>query len=177
VTIEVRPDPGLSNEELNRILKERAEALAKVPAETPENLLHVLRVEIAGETYAVDVALVREVRQVDRITPVPGVPPHVAGVINLRGEILAVLDVRPIFELEARGRQGAVIVLNVAGRSVGLLADSAVRVLRLPADTVGPPLSTFTGARAEYVKGVASDGTVMLDAERLAQDPRLLVEH
>jgi purine-binding chemotaxis protein CheW len=177
VTIEIKPDPGLSVEELNQILKERAEALARVPAQTPENLLHVLRVEIAGESYAVDVGLVREVRQVDRITPVPGVPRHFAGVINLRGEILTVLDIRPIFELEAPGRQGSIIVLSVDGRSVGLLADTAVRVLRLPADSIGPPLSTFTGARAEYVKGVASDGTVLLDVQRLLQDPQLVVEH
>lgn len=177
MSIKLEPDPGMSLEDLNKILKERADTLARVPAQTPLNLLHVLKLEIAGEAYAVELSFVREVRQVTHITPVPGVPDHFAGVINLRGEILSVLDLRPFFELEAASRQGTVIVLNASGRSLGLLADSALRVLRLPADSIGPPLSTFTGARSEYVKGVAADGTVILDALRLASDPRLVVEH
>src|SRR5450756_436407 len=114
-------------EETRRILEARARAAAKPPVK-PDNAqrLEILAFCLAGETYGVETCHVREVCQLKDLTGVPCTPPFVAGVMNLRGQILAIVDLREFFGLPARGltELNRVIVLRGGATEFGLLADS-----------------------------------------------------
>ncbi len=106
---------------------------------------------IGGEDYAIDIMRVREIIHPLPITPVPRAPPFVEGVIRLRGEVIPVLDARKRLGLPAtpRGRKMRFLVVNVAGRRIGLVVDEVCEVLRIPRGDIrsAPPLGDPTGRR------------------------------
>lgn len=169
------PNPERERE----IFRARARALARVPDEAPAGpSLEVLPFELAGETYAVETAFVREVVSLRDYTPVPGVPVFVLGVVNVRGEMLSVLDLRRFFELPIRGLNelNKVVVLRGHGMEFGLLADAVQSARTLQLQAVQPPLPTLTGIRAALARGLTATGMILLEAARLLQDRRLIVE-
>jgi purine-binding chemotaxis protein CheW len=110
-------------------------------------------------------------------TPLPCTPPFVLGIVNLRGQLLSVIDLKPLFALPARkltDRQ-TVIVLQAAPMAVGLLADAILGVRSIALEGLQPSLPTLTGRRAAYLKGVTHEPLVLLDAAKLLADPTLRV--
>lgn len=161
-----------------RVLCERARALARRPAPPEEGgSLEAVEFRLAGERYAVEAAWVREVYPLCELCPVPCTPAFVMGIINLRGEVVSVIDLGRFFELPARGlgELSRVIVLRSDSMELGVLADDVVGVRRLPLRDVQPPLPTHTGVRADYLRGVTGDGLVVLDGGKLLSDRRLVV--
>jgi purine-binding chemotaxis protein CheW len=162
-----------------RILQDRARALAgdqEIEAK-PEARLEVLEFILARERYALDTAFVREVQPLKELTPLPGTPPFILGIINLRGQILAVNDLKKFFHLPDRGLSdlNKVIVLRGVGLEVGILADSVtgVRTVALPEVQAPPP--TLEGVSPDYLKGLTPDALIILDAAKILADPRLIV--
>ena len=106
----------------------------------------VMLVRLAGASYAVPVAAVREIVRMPSITRVPGLPEFVAGLVNVRGRVLAVIDLRPLLRLDAP-RGGRLVILDgtgqnagaTAGRAiVGLVVDAAENLVRLPSGGLEP---------------------------------------
>ena len=162
------------------ILKARARALALEPlqfAEQSNGCCDVIEFMLAYERYAVEVALVREVHPLKEITTLPGTPAFVAGIVNVRGQIVSVIDMKRLFELPDRGLTdlNKVIVLRDERMEFGLLVDAVLGVRRLSPDDLQPPLATFTGARASYVRGVTQHRMSVLDARRMLADPAIVV--
>ncbi|MBI3995192.1 MAG: purine-binding chemotaxis protein CheW [Nitrospirae bacterium] len=169
------------------ILKVRAKALAREPeAERPaEADLDVVEFLLAHEKYGIESAFVREVHPLKDLTPLPGAPPFVLGIINVRGRILSVIDIKKFFDLPEKGLSdlNKVIVLHsdkpapskVEGMEFGVLADGILGVRTIPVDELQPSLPTLTGIREEYLKGVTPERVVILDAEKLLSDPRMIV--
>ncbi|MCL6635699.1 MAG: chemotaxis protein CheW, partial [Peptococcaceae bacterium] len=161
-------------EDQKKILKERAGALARESRANgaPGAQLEVLEFRLAGERYAIEPAYVQEVSLLKDATPLPCTPPFVAGVINLRGRILPVIDLKKLFHLpeEDRPGNGRVIVIHGGGAEFGILADAVPGVRTIPGADLQPPLPTLTGVRAEYLKGVTGEGLAVLDAARILSD-------
>ena len=113
---------------------------------------------VVGESrFASPIASVHEIVRVQDITPVPDSPAHLVGVMNLRGRIISVLDLRVGLGMPAaeRTRHSRIIVTEAAGTPVGLLVDSASDVLRIAAEQVEAPAALFPAGHASYVTGVA----------------------
>ena len=112
---------------------------------------------VGQEEFAVDILSVQEINRMVDITRVPKAPVFVEGVINLRGRIIPVLNLRCRFGISADGERTArsrIVVVNVRTRVVGLIVDSVSEVLRLPKDAIEPPPSLETAIGAEFIQGV-----------------------
>lgn len=166
-------------EETQRILKERARALAReAEAEEPaDERIEGLEFLLAHEIYAVESRFVREVFPLENLTPLPCTPAFVLGIVNLRGEILSVVDIKQLFDLPQQGLTdlNKVIVLQAGSMHFGILADAIGSVHGIPRADLQPSLPTLTGIRQDYLLGVTADRLILLDAEKLLSDERLIV--
>jgi len=166
------------SEEARRILDARARAAAKPPLKPDDTeRIEVLTFSLASETYGVETCHVREACQLRDLTAVPCTPPFVAGVMNLRGQIVAIVDLRAFFELPARGLTdlNRVIVLTGGDNELGLLADSIDGVRSVTVSDLQEGLPTLTGIRERYLKGVTRQMLAVLDGARLLGDAGLKV--
>jgi purine-binding chemotaxis protein CheW len=170
----------LSPERARAVMEERARALARVPASTPRDsdVLQLVVFTLADERYGVETRFVREVVRLTDYTPIPGAPGFLLGVMNLRGEILAVIDLRKFLGLGQRGVTdlSRVLVLGGERAEFGVLADTADEVLALPADQAHEPPGTVAGIGREYLRGVTSAALLVLDGGVLLQDARLFID-
>jgi len=160
------------------ILRARARVLARPPEDAPAAArLDVLEFRLAQERYALETRYVREVCPLKDVTPVPRTPPFLLGIVNVRGRILPVLDLKKFFDLPEQGLTDLHRIILVEGHELefGLLADATVGVRSIPAETLQPSLPTLTGIRGEYLKGVTADRLVVLDVGRILADPRIVV--
>lgn len=161
------------------ILRSRARVLAR-PSQAVEaagSSLEVLEFRLARETYAVETRHVQEVYPLKHLTPLPCTPPFVLGVVNVRGRITPVIDIKKFFDLPDKGLTDLhrVILIRGGGLELGLLADVITSVRRVPLESLQACLPTLTGIRAEYLKGVTAERLVVLDLDRLLADPKIVV--
>ena len=170
--------PGSDPQAERRILEARARALAKPPPR-PDDVerLEVLAFTLAGETYGIETTHVREVCRLGELVPLPCTPPFVAGIMNLRGQILAVFDLRRLFDLPARGlgELDQVIVLGDRDQRLGLLADAIAGVQSIALSALQPGLPTLTGIREKFCRGVTGQMLALLDGAKLLADASLKV--
>lgn len=160
------------------ILRARARLLARPPEDAPAGaLLDVLEFRLAQERYALETRYVREVCPLKDMTPLPRMPPFLLGVVNVRGRILPVLDLKKFFDLPEQGLTDLHRIILIEGGELefGLLADATVGVRSIRIDSLQPSLPTLTGIRSEYLKGVTAERLVILDVSRILADPRILV--
>jgi purine-binding chemotaxis protein CheW len=119
---------------------------------------HLATFFLSGEEYGVDVRLVQEIIRVSEITPVPRAPAFIKGVINLRGRIIPVVDLKKklnLGEVDEAARQSRIVVVKVRERLVGLLVDGASQVLKVPVAIIEPPPDEVVEINANYIRGVA----------------------
>ncbi len=168
-----------SEEEKKRILRDRARVLAREPQheETVTERLEILEFLLAYEKYGVETAYVREVYPLREFTPLPCTPPFVLGIINVRGQILSVIDIKKFFDLPEKGLTdlNKVIILRDDKMEFGILADVVLGVRSVPMSEIQPPLPTLTGIREEYLKGVTTGRLVVLDALKILSAENLIV--
>lgn len=166
-------------EETKQVLRARAQALAQEPKreQEPEDTVEVIEFHLAYEKYGVESSHVREVYPLKDLTPLPCTPPFVLGIINVRGQILSVIDIKKFFDLPEKGLTdlNKVIILRCGFVEFGILADliTGTRVISLR--ELQPSLPTLTGIREEYLKGVTADQTVIVDAGKLLSDRKIVV--
>ncbi len=130
---------------------------------------------LAGETYAIDVLQVQEVLKVTEIAPVPGVPDYILGIINLRGNVVTVIDARRRMGLDDRESDEAsrIVIIDVDNQNVGILVDSVSEVVRISPDSVEPAPEVGNDDSSRFIQGVTSteEGlTILVDLNRLLSD-------
>jgi purine-binding chemotaxis protein CheW len=134
---------------------------------------------LAGEEYGVDILRVQEIKGLDKVTRIPNSPEHVLGVINLRGAVVPILDLRRRFGLEAIafGPTTVVIVVRIEGgqdgRTVGMVVDAVSEVYNVDAGATQPPPDVCGGVDTIFVKGLATvekKMLILLDIDRLIGD-------
>lgn len=161
------------------ILAARAKAIAEpaAGAESGERDIDVLEFRLGPETYAIETAQVLEVHAMKDYTPIPCTPAFVLGILNVRGRIFSVLDLRTFFGIPVEGitELNKAILLKGEGMEFGILADSILSVGRLPLSACRPPLPTHTGIRGKYLKCITGKGVIVLDAVKLLSDPSIVV--
>jgi purine-binding chemotaxis protein CheW len=171
---------ALTDDQERRVLRDRARILAIAPTPPPTDgeLIHTLRFSLGAESYAVESGHVREVFPLPRVAPLPCVPSFVRGIINVRGRIVSLLDLKVVLGLSSSGFSptSGVIILQSPGVEFGLLADEIQGLAAIPRSSLQAALPTLTGVRAEYLKGVTVDGLVLLDAEKLLADKKLVID-
>lgn len=127
--------------------------------------------DLADESFGVDINTVREIIRMQHVTRIPDAPSYVEGVMNLRGTVIPVVDLRTRFGLEVAEAtaQSRVVVVDLGGAGVGVLVDGVREVLRIPAGSIEPPSSVITTVDSYYLEGIANlDGRllILLDLER-----------
>ncbi len=120
------------------------------------DVLQLVTFSLGNEEFSVDILKVQEIIRLMELTRVPKAPEFIEGVINLRGKVIPVMDLRKRFSMpEAEDNSEArIIVVELHNATVGFRVDGVSEVLRLPADTVDPPPTMVCGIETEYIKGV-----------------------
>ena len=126
------------------------------PGHKDAELLQLVTFNIAEEEFGVDILSVQEIIRLMQITTVPRAPACIEGVINLRGKVIPVIDMRKRFNLPAvkRDSHTRIIVMEFGAKIVGFLVDAVSEVLRIPASTVEPAPAVVSGVGSEYIRGV-----------------------
>lgn len=140
-------------------------------------MIDLLVFRLGQEFYAVESQFVGEVHPLKELTPLPCTPPFVAGIVNVRGRIVPVVDLKKLLDLPEKGLTDlhCIILVRGEGFEIGLLADVVVGVRSIAAETLQPSLGTLTGVRSEFLKGVTAERLVVLDLSRILSDPRIIV--
>jgi purine-binding chemotaxis protein CheW len=139
-----------------------------------EKELQVVGFRIGRETFGLPISIVREIVRVPEVTSVPNAPDYIEGVINLRGRIIPIVDLRKrfghkTFEPDKKNR---IVVVELEGRAIGLLVNSASEVLRIPPSEIEEPHSVFKEGELSYITGVGKlKGrlVILLDLTRILQ--------
>ena len=146
--------------------------MAEEDVRKDEQLLQLVTFSIGEEEFGVEILKVQEIIRMLEITRVPKAPDFVEGVINLRGKVIPVIDLRLRFGLQAKGhdKKTRIIVIEINQMIVGFVVDSVSEVLRIPAGTSEPPPPVISGLDSEYISGVGKLDDrllIMLDLNRL----------
>jgi purine-binding chemotaxis protein CheW len=168
-----------STEEKRRILKARAQELALESGDesASEETVEVVELLLAQEKYGIESGYVREVYPLKEITKLPGTPPFILGITNVRGRIIAVNDLRRFFGLQEMERKenSKVVILCHDRMELGVLVDEIVGVRSIPLAEIQSPLPAQAAVCAEHMRGVTGDRMVLLDAARILSDERMIV--
>ncbi|MGA9528536.1 MAG: chemotaxis protein CheW [Terriglobales bacterium] len=152
-------------------------------AELPKNLVaagQFLTFSLGQEEYGIGLLKVQEIKGYSAITPIPNTPPHIKGVMNLRGAVIPIIDLRIRFGMEAieYTQFHVIIVVNVGTKVIGLLVDAVSDVLNVGADDLRPAPDFGAHADTRFISGMASAGdkvAVLLDIETLLSEADLAV--
>jgi purine-binding chemotaxis protein CheW len=137
-----------------------------------DTLLQLVTFHIGDEEFGVEILKVQEIIRMMGITRVPKAPDFVEGVINLRGRVIPIIDLRKRFGMvgQEHDKHTRIIVIEINAVIVGFVVDSVSEVLRIPANTVEPPPAIISGIESEYISGVgklADRLLILLDLNRL----------
>jgi purine-binding chemotaxis protein CheW len=112
---------------------------------------------LAQEEYAISIMKVQEIIRVGQITALPNAPVHISGIINLRGSVLPVIDMRVLFNMarSERTEQNRIVVVDISGKTTGLIVDSVSEVLRVAKSQIEPPPTLIADSETHYIDGVA----------------------
>jgi len=165
--------------EKKRILKARANALANktsVPVQF-ENSIQITEFSLAHEKYAIESSFVREIVPLSDLTIVPCTPSFVLGIINDRGKILSVIDIKKFFDLPEKGLTdlNKIIIVNDEQMEFGILADTILGIRSIPLNEIQPLPPAFSGISNEYLKGLTNDPLIILDVKQILSDPKIIV--
>jgi purine-binding chemotaxis protein CheW len=164
----------MSDDRGQQLLEARARALAK-PVEDVRGRdeIRLMAFSLGGERYAIELGHVIEVFRVESLSPLPGAPAPVVGITAWRGELLTVLDLRPVLGQPTQGLDDLrfALALGEERAPIGLLVDGVDEILSVASRRIGPAPEGVAVHR-EYVRGVMADARVVLDAERLVDTHR-----
>ncbi|MHB9037980.1 MAG: chemotaxis protein CheW [Armatimonadota bacterium] len=128
--------------------------------------------ELANESYGVDIGAVNTIIRMQEVTAIPRAPSFVEGVINLRGSIIPVIDLRKRFGLPQGDvtKASRIVVVEAQGQMIGMVVDAVVETLRLPASAIEPPSPVVSTVDSAYVRGVGKQESrlvILLDLDKV----------
>jgi purine-binding chemotaxis protein CheW len=149
--------------------------MRKNTRESLDELIQLVSFRLDQEEFGIDILKVQEINRMVEITRVPQAPSYCEGVINLRGKVIPVIDLRTKFGLAARGRDkdSRIVVCDVTSHQIGMIVDSVQEVLRIPQSSVEDIPQIVTSVGQDYIRGVAKldDRLLMfLDIAKIADE-------
>jgi purine-binding chemotaxis protein CheW len=166
-----------SPEEIRRILSERARALARPPGASAatDDRLRLLVIVLAKERYGIELAHIEDVLALRELTPVPCTPPPVLGVINHRGRVLPVLDLRRLFDLPGHGlaEDSRVVAVEIGETTVGLYSDGVEGIVEVRVEEISSASAILGEERQALLRGITGDMLGVLDLDALVRDARI----
>ena len=161
--------------ELNQI-NTAIETLAEESEDTLRNMYLTFR--LGNEDYGIEIRYVTEIVGMQKITEVPDMPSFVKGVVNLRGQVIPVLDMRLRFNMEPRDydERTCIVVVNINSSQVGLVVDTVNEVRNINDDQISPPPRTAGASSAQYIQGMGKVGEeviILLEGQRLLYEQEM----
>jgi purine-binding chemotaxis protein CheW len=140
-----------------------------------EEVLQFVSFTLNNEEYAVDILSVQEINRITEITKIPNSPDYVEGVVNLRGKVIPVINLRKKFGFEEKliDDTSRIIIMDIQGITYGVIVDSVSEVLRVPSSTVEPTPPMSSEANSKFIKGLAKlDGRliILIDIDNLIDE-------
>ncbi len=137
-----------------------------------EELIQLVSFNIGDEEFGVDILKVQEINRMLDVTRVPNAPEYVDGVINLRGKVIPIIDLRRRFQMERKehDKNTRIVVVELSGKVVGFVVDAVSEVLRIPKSVTEPPPPMVAGVNAEYITAVGKLEDrllILLDLEKV----------
>jgi len=168
----------LTPEQKAQKLKERAKTVAKQGEKSEDNgaYLEIVEFFLSEEKYALELKHIREVYCVKELTPLPFAPSFVLGIVNLKGQIFSIIDLKELYELstgECTENQQA-IILSSDNMEFGILTDGIVGVRKISVSMIQPWISTLKNYMSEHIKGITKERTIVLDGEKILSDKEIL---
>lgn len=144
-----------------------------------EELLQLVSFNIGGEEFGVDILKVQEINRMLDVTRVPNAPEYVDGVINLRGKVIPIIDLRRRFGMDRKehDKNTRIVVVELSGKVVGFVVDAVSEVLRIPKSVTEPPPPIVAGIGAEYITAVGKLEDrllILLDLEKVLSGDEML---
>ncbi|MCH8815352.1 MAG: purine-binding chemotaxis protein CheW [Chloroflexi bacterium] len=146
--------------------------MAEIETVTQSEERQLVVFDLGGEVYGVDINSVREIIRMQAITRVPNAPEFVEGIINLRGKVIPIIDLRKRFSLEI-GEETAetrIVVVDIAGEDIGVTVDAVTEVMRIASDAVEPTGDLIATDDSYYIEGIANLGEsliILLDLDKV----------
>ncbi len=139
---------------------------------TSTELLQLVSFVIGKEEFGIDILIVKEINRITQITKMPNSPDYVEGVINLRGRIIPIVDLRSRLGLPRKesDKNTRIIVLEISGKTIGFIVDAVKEVLRVPDSIMEAPPEIVSGVNSEFIKSVGKLEDrliIIIDQEKL----------
>jgi purine-binding chemotaxis protein CheW len=133
---------------------------------------HLVVFKLTNEVYGIDIQRVQSIISMPAITVVPGVPRFIEGIINLRGTLVPVVDLRARFELDAasESQKRVIVIVEIDGQQVGIIVDKVTEVRKVPDEAIEPPSPFLASVDTAYLRGIAKVEErmiILLDLDRV----------
>jgi purine-binding chemotaxis protein CheW len=165
--------------ETRALLKMRAAAMAvdHEQKKVTSGIMEIITFTLASEIYGIESAFIREVYPLKDFTTLPGVPVYILGIINVRGKILPVVDLKKFFNLPEKGmgELNKVIIICNEEMEFGFLADAVHGTQSVAVDEIMAVPPTISGFGEAFLKGVTRENLIVLNAEKLLTDKGIVV--
>lgn len=147
-------------------------AESTVKTASSDELIQLVSFNIGEEEFGVDILKVQEINRMVEVTRVPNAPEYVDGVINLRGKVIPIIDLRRRFGMprKEKDKNSRIIVVELTGKVLGFVVDAVSEVLRIPGSVTEPPPAIIAGIKAEYITAIGKLENrllILLDLERV----------
>jgi purine-binding chemotaxis protein CheW len=164
-------------DKIKSVLEARRHALINSTEMQTGETMQVVVFSLANETYGIATEFAKEVQPLRDVTPVPCTPDFCIGVINIRGSIYPVIDIRGFFGVPKKEITAStkVILVEAAGLEVGILADDVSGAASVPISEIKPPLAAQSAAKEEYILGVTQKMLIIVNLEMLLRDDRIII--
>ncbi len=170
----------ISEEEIQKILKERAAILAEeVEEKDDNNYINIVEFNLNDEVYAFDVKYISQVVNIEKVTDIPCTPPFVLGVTEAQEKIISIIDLRSFFDMQHPKDNilsEKLIILEYNNNSFGITADKVIGMKKVTIDSIQTNMATFDDMRKKYFYGLTKDQTIILDANKLLLDPEIIIK-
>ncbi|MBI5729901.1 MAG: purine-binding chemotaxis protein CheW [Ignavibacteriales bacterium] len=154
------------------------QSVANVKTESTE-LLQLVSFTLNEEEFGIDILMVQEIIRMLQITKVPNSPDFVDGVVNIRGRIIPVVDLRCKLGMPRKehDKETRIVVVEVSGKTIGFIVDAVTEVLRIPSSTIEAPPELIAGVNSEFIKAVGKLEDcllILIDLEKILSNPEEL---
>lgn len=168
-----------NNAEKKRILKERALVLQVEKKDTIDigEKLKVLKFTLSDEQFGIDINFVKEVIFIKNLTPLPCTPDFILGIVNVRGKILSVIDIRKFLHIPTKGisNLNRVFIVHQNDLEFGIVADEILGNEIIPLNSLQSKLPVIIENTGDFIKGVTKERLIVLDIMHLMLDERIIV--